>query len=268
MRQTSFVSSMDSRLGATVWDGDGPRHVLLHGLSSNARTWRAVAGMLAADGAAIVAYDQRCHGTSERTAGGFDIAGFADDAILVLDQLGWPDATVVGQSWGGNVAVEVAARHRDRCRSVIGVDGGFIHLASRFDSWEACAAALAPPRFQGLSAGDVRTRLRDMHPEWSQAGIEDTLGNFRETNDGFVEPALAFDDHMEILRSLFEHDPAARLRRSDTPSLAIAARPSMIDAADIESIGFDAVAWIDGDHDLHVHRPSAVADAIRRFAWE
>ncbi len=268
MRETSFVSSMDSRLGTTVWDGDGPRHVLLHGLSSNARTWRAVAGRLAAHGAAVVAYDQRCHGTSERTDGSFDIAGYADDAVRVLDQLGWQDATVVGQSWGGNVAVEVAARHPDRCRSVIGVDGGFIHLASRFDSWDTCAAALAPPRFSGVSADDVRSRLRDMHPDWSQTGIEDTLGNFRETNDGFVEPALPFDDHMQILHSLFEHDPADRLRRADAPSLAIAARPSTVDATDIESIGFDAVTWIDGDHDLHVHRPDAVTDAIRRFAWE
>jgi len=48
--------------------------VLLHGLSSNARTWDGVAPRLAAEGLRPVAIDQRGHGESEQPSSGYDFA--------------------------------------------------------------------------------------------------------------------------------------------------------------------------------------------------
>ncbi len=41
-------------------------YILVHGLSSNARTWDQVAARLAAAGHQVVAIDQRGHGLSEK----------------------------------------------------------------------------------------------------------------------------------------------------------------------------------------------------------
>ena len=49
------------------------------------------------------------------TAGApFDLDVQADDAIAVLDALGWSDAVVLGHSWGGYLLLHVLAAHPER----------------------------------------------------------------------------------------------------------------------------------------------------------
>ena len=66
----------------------------------------------------------RCYLHSQ---GGIDIDDHADDAIALMDHLGWDQAVVVAWSLGVNVAFELAARHPERIAgllSVAGVPGG------------------------------------------------------------------------------------------------------------------------------------------------
>ena len=85
--------------------------VLVHGLASNARLWDGVATELARRDHPVAAIDLRGHGRSDKPDGGHDGATVADDVALVVDALGWSRPAVVGQSWGGNVVVELAHRH-------------------------------------------------------------------------------------------------------------------------------------------------------------
>ena len=69
----------------------------------------------------VITFDPRGNGASERTRDpkhhGLD--RFAGDAIAVLDACGHAGATVVGNSVGGAVALDVAAEHPDRVDALV-----------------------------------------------------------------------------------------------------------------------------------------------------
>src|SRR5205814_1709852 len=95
-------------LHVNVWpDGEGVPFLLVHGLASNARMWDGVASALAGLGHPVAAVDQRGHGRSDKPDSGYDFITVTDDLVAVLDGLGFERSVAVGQSWGGNVVVEL-----------------------------------------------------------------------------------------------------------------------------------------------------------------
>jgi len=257
------------------WEGgegaDGGRPVpflLVHGLASNARTWEAVAGLLAAQGHPVAAVDQRGHGLSDAPDGGYDFDTLCDDLEGVLDALGYERAVVVGQSTGGNIAVELARRAGHRLAGVGGVDGGALELQERWPRWEDCAATLAPPRLAGTPVADMAARFRLAHRDWDDWAIEATLANFEVLDDATVRPRLSLEHHMLILRSLWEHRPSVILPELTTPMVLILAdsgdawSTEKKAAADRAAILLDRgrVHWVKpADHDIHVQQPARVA---------
>jgi pimeloyl-ACP methyl ester carboxylesterase len=101
--------------------GDGPPVLLLHG--GPGLSFEYLDGLDAelGDGYRIAAYQQRGVGPST-TDGPFDLATAADDAASVLDHLGWGRAWVVGHSWGGHLAVQLADRIPQRLLGAVVVD--------------------------------------------------------------------------------------------------------------------------------------------------
>ena len=259
-------------LYAVEWDGaPGAVPVLLvHGLASNCRTWEAVAGLLADAGHPVVALDQRGHGLSDQPDHGYDFATLCDDLVAVLDGLGWLRAVVVGQSTGGNIAVELARRAPERLAGVAGIDGGVLELQDRFPEWEHCATALAPPPLAGTPVATVREWIRASHPDWDDWGIEATLANLEVLADSTVRARLSRDHHMRILRALWEHRPSTFLGELTVPVLLLLADADDDHAADRRAAGERAarllrhgsVHWESADHDIHVHRPARVAKLL------
>jgi len=92
---------------------DAPRIVLIHSLALDCGIWDGVVGTMKND-AAILTYDCRGHGRSERRAGTFTAELFARDVAELLDRVGWPDATVAGCSMGGCVALALAGLYPQR----------------------------------------------------------------------------------------------------------------------------------------------------------
>ncbi len=59
----------------------------------------------------VVHYDQRGLGRTSIPAGPYSMDGYADDAAALIAAMGWPSAHVVGTSFGGMVALNLAIRH-------------------------------------------------------------------------------------------------------------------------------------------------------------
>jgi 3-oxoadipate enol-lactonase len=105
--------------------GDGPPIVLLHAGIVDSRAWEPVATRLAAAGFRVVAFDRR--GTGHSITDDIDFS-HRDDVRRVMDALSVDRACLVGNSIGGQIAVDVAVESPDRVAALVAVAanvGGF-----------------------------------------------------------------------------------------------------------------------------------------------
>ena len=263
-------------LSAIPWslEGDEVPIVLVHGLASNARLWDGVGPVLARRGHPVMAVDQRGHGLSSKPDGGYDFETITRDLHRLVSRLGWSDRApvLVGQSWGGNVVLDLAVRHPEGIGGLVFVDGGTIELCARFADWPTCEAALSPPALAGTAFGQVESWIRGNHPDWPETGIQGTLANMEVLGDGTVRPWLSREHHIEILRHLWEHHPPALYPHVDPAVVLIMAedrsnsrwmngKRAEVTAA-MTGLRAATVHWIEGDHDLHAQYPEQVAGLI------
>ena len=87
--------------------GTGPRLLFLNGSGATLATSRPLVEAFTG-GFDVVAHDQRGLGRSRLAPGPYAMADYAEDALGLLDRVGWPTCRVVGISFGGMVAQEVA----------------------------------------------------------------------------------------------------------------------------------------------------------------
>jgi pimeloyl-ACP methyl ester carboxylesterase len=257
------------RLHTYRWPGDPAKTpvLLVHGLASNALLWQGVAAALAAAGHDVAAVDLRGHGRSPKPDDGYDFATICADLIDTIDDLGFDRPVVAGQSWGGNVAMELAASHGGRVRGIACVDGGWMTF-SHFESWEAMRDRLTPPALEGLAAAQIEARFRAAHPDWPESGIQGALACFEVRADGTVAPWLTRDRHLQILRAMWDEDLPSVWRSVDVPVLLVPCDEGVpwMDhkrgevAACAEAVGDARVRWFTADHDVHAQFPAEVAE--------
>lgn len=253
-----------------------PSFLLVHGLASNALLWDEVAAELARAGHGAYAVDLRGHGESDLPDTGFDTATAAADLAAVATALELADLVVVGQSWGGNVVVRLAAEHPALVRALALVDGGWIDLTAQFDTWEECETALRPPDLDGLRADQLRDSLRRAHPDWSPAAVEATAANLRVHPDGTVSRRLPVPRHMEIVRDMWDDPPQRFYPALAMPVLLVPAVPddperaartrARVGAAARALAGAAIREYPGGDHDLHAQHPRELAADLLRLA--
>ena len=95
-------------------DGDRPRLLFINGTGGDLRQKpRLIDGPLTKD-CQILAHDQRGLGQSGKPDTTYTMADYADDAAALLDHVDWDSAHVLGVSFGGMVAQELALRHPGR----------------------------------------------------------------------------------------------------------------------------------------------------------
>jgi pimeloyl-ACP methyl ester carboxylesterase len=103
--------------------GKGETVLLLHGLAGSSRTWRAVVPELsrAYD---VIAPDLLGHGESAKPMGDYSLGAFASGLRDFLAALDVPRATIVGHSFGGGVAMQLAYQHPEVCDRLVLVSSG------------------------------------------------------------------------------------------------------------------------------------------------
>jgi len=102
--------------------GGGPPLVLLHGLTANAQFFGGLLGAGLAEHHDVIRVDLRGRGLSDKPATGYSMAEHAADVLAVLDAAQLDDAIVCGHSFGGMLAMWLAAHHPDRVRRQVLLD--------------------------------------------------------------------------------------------------------------------------------------------------
>ena len=93
--------------------GSGPRLLFINGTNADLRRKQPYVDKLN-EHFTVLRYDQRGLGQTEKPDKHYSMADYADDAAALMDLAGWDDAAVLGVSFGGSVAQELARRHPDR----------------------------------------------------------------------------------------------------------------------------------------------------------
>lgn len=259
------------------WGGSGQPLLLLHGLASTCHIWDMVAPILA-ENHAVIALDQRGHGESAKPNHGFDFASVTQDVLGVIKHLGRAAPVVVGHSWGGSVALELAVRAPESLKGMAWVDGGMINASARYSSIEDAKAEMSPPDFTGVKLEDFKERVRNRHQGAGMApgshGV--VMANFEVLEDDTIRARLTRANHLRIIDALWNHHPAELYQQVKCPVLIMPARqqsdPATQDRGQRRFMSVDEAeqelptsktVWLeDCIHDVPIQRPELVADLL------
>lgn len=103
---------------AVEYAGAGEVVIFMHGIGGNRRNWYSQLPAFAPSFKAV-AWDARGYGDSDDYEGPLNFGSYADDIVRVLDHFGAKRAHVVGLSMGGRIAMDFAARHGERLRTLV-----------------------------------------------------------------------------------------------------------------------------------------------------
>ena len=260
----------------------GGNVVALHGLGSSCRWYDLVAPLLA-DTHRILAPDQRGHGQTEQLPTGYDWQSVAADVVEFMDVIGVDRPAVVGHSWGGYVALALAAKFPQRLSRVVLIDGGFMD----WTRWPGADREwfnnlLKPRRVTGTSEQYLAAQRTHLADSWS-AELEPIIMSMVHTGeDGRVEDILDPGNHAQVLEALWSEPPSSMFDQVQCPTLIVPAGPQqhstgsqfarmreeMARAAEV-AIQDCRVEWVpDTIHDIGYHKPAELSAIIRRFLAE
>ncbi len=265
--------------------GAPPPVVLLHGLNANARYWTGVASALSGGptpGRRVLAPDLRGHGATGPLAGGLGLEDTRSDLRAWLDMLQLPRVDLVGHSFGGKAALDLAAAYPERVRRLVLVDPVPPQgLHPLFWLVRPLAAAIfAPERGPFADEAALQQAARRIcwlrhAPPWMQRAF---AANFRQdrrfAKNGepgaalvHVLDARSFDYLYERVIPQLSPLPLDRVRM-----------PVLLIRATYSAMPFDdQVRWLRarlpqlrttrlaGEHSLHAVNPAGLARQLRSF---
>ncbi len=261
------------------WGGDAAPILALHGLASSAHWYDIVAPMLREHGR-IIAPDQRGHGQSTQAASGYDWQTVASDAVGLMDHLGFDKATVLGHSWGGNVASNLAAKFPERVEKLVLIDGGFVGRRNQPGAtWESFRDRVRPRDVTGTRE-EFLDRLRVQLAECWSSELERIVQTMvYEDDNGQIQDILRPENHAQVIRAMWDEPPSVTLPLVQCPVLLVPAGPrperagsefaqmraEMVEMAS-KAIKDCRVHWIPNTmHDIGYHKPRELADVIIEF---
>lgn len=253
--------------------------VLLHCFSCSMHWFDRLAPLLGADHR-VIRVELLGHGGSEKPRSGYEITDQSAAVAEALSQMGVSNATVVGHSLGGAVAVDLASRSPELATGVL-----TIGTAPEADLAELSALARLGAR---PLIGPALKRITDIAPSsMVQDQIEQAFAPGFNLAEGFENPDQVVDDLRSVTYSAFhdarqafddyvnESSLAVRLAESGTPAVAIfgsedqivedqqAAVAAYADAPNVETVILDGIG-----HSANVEAPEAVAPLILKLADE
>ncbi|MCU1464543.1 MAG: alpha/beta hydrolase fold [Actinomycetia bacterium] len=250
--------------------GAGPRLLFLNGSGSTLASSSLLVDPFAAR-FDVVAHDQRGLGNTEIPTGPYTMGDYAADAIALLDAVGWDRCRVVGVSFGGMVAQELAVTAPERverlalCCTSPGGAGGASYPLHELASLPVAERA------------EIGTRLLDTRfdREWlashpGDRGLAEMMAARRADAD---KNADELRGETEQLRARAGHDVCDRLRLVSAPTLIAGGRyDGIAPVANAEAIATRVphaeLRLYEGGHAFFAQDPKALPEILDFLADE
>jgi len=264
------------------WGGEGPPLLALHGLASSAHWYDLVAPYLRSKHR-VIAPDQRGHGQTSQANTGYDWQSLTSDAVGLLDHLGISRASVFGHSWGATVALNLAVRFPDRVSALGLIDGG-ISRSNRpsnapSETWDQAKARVRPRDVSGTRQEFLHRLQAQLSFCWNDQIERMVQTMVYEDQDGQIQDILRPENHLQVMRAMWEESASAVYDKVACPTIIIPAGPTPeradteramakrtgVDAAS-RSIRQSQVRWIpETVHDIGYHKPRELAEVMLEF---
>jgi 3-oxoadipate enol-lactonase len=196
-----------------VDDPEAPLVVLVHGIliDSLASYFFTISKPFADSGVATLMYDLRGHGKTDKPPAGYSLSDYAADLIALLDEAGiHRPVYLLGNSFGGSLALFIAARYPERAAGVV-----MIEAEAPVAEWGEKLAGIFEASNKYLSRKDVQTYLTLRHGRHLAKQSRAALATLASTR---IEQEMPYSD-------LLTHEELSGLA---VPVLAIYAGDSII----------------------------------------
>jgi pimeloyl-ACP methyl ester carboxylesterase len=160
-----MIDTGAASLHVTVYEGNGPRLLLIHGIGSSGAGWDPVIDDLAAEFSPIT-FDLRGHGQSDKPDHGYLYPDYVADIEGLLGALELDNPLVIGHSLGGILTLWWAARHPDQAAALVIEDSPLRSgedFRPAFDGWL---------KLNALSLPELRQYYASEYPEWPPDMVE------------------------------------------------------------------------------------------------
>ncbi|HLI09472.1 MAG TPA: alpha/beta hydrolase [Ktedonobacteraceae bacterium] len=195
-----------------------PPAVLLHGITSSARSWARV-GPVLADRYRVYALDMRGHGDSVKPApGAYSLRHSADDAAAFIEALDLKRPLLGGHSWGGATAIVLASgawsqQPAPELSCVILEDPAH-NIGSGKGSAEEQAATFL--KDIGRPAEELHPEIQASSPGWTEADIEGKIDALQKvTREAVISVFADCEQHGNLLPLLSTIAAPILLMRAD-----------------------------------------------------
>jgi 3-oxoadipate enol-lactonase len=239
--------------------GQGEPLLLHHGYTASRVNWMPVAERLK-DRYQIILMECRGTGESEHTQSGYEIAQYALDVVGLLDHLALERVAFAGHSMGGGIGFQLGVHHSARLMKLIlkaAIPSGGIGPYSQ---------ELLDQQLAARTRGDRTFFLNRYHQGRTLAELED--------NDWFEDRVnhlmTISDGHLAGgLETMSNFNLTAQLDNLTTPTLVIAGSGDGLLNANLQDYqrlpNADLAVLSRVGHEVAVHAPDAVAEAIDKF---
>jgi 3-oxoadipate enol-lactonase len=204
----------------------------------------------------LLQYDQRGLGQSAVPEGPYTMQDYADDAAGLLDAMDWDSSLVLGVSFGGMVAQELAIRHPERVRRLV--------LACT-STGGAGGASYPLHELVGLEAEtSLDKRLPLLDTRWDAAWRSDNPEMVAMIAEGFrLADGGPGDGPLKQLEARRHHDTSERLAQIGCPTLVCGGRydglaPPSNSEFLATTIPGAQLAFFDGGHLFMMQDPAAM----------
>jgi pimeloyl-ACP methyl ester carboxylesterase len=219
-----FVTANGIQLHYVDWSSEAggwrPPVVLLHSGLGSGHCWDLVGPQLASAGFHALAPDMRGRGRSARPPGGYDLRTIAEDIFHFIQAVCPERVTVVGHSYGGYVALVLAALYPNLLSKLVLVDGGI--WSSEGQSWEQFSLEMQQTTwtYPSLSAY-LDTQRESAGLFWSPEVARALVTTVQTEPDGAVRECMTPAAWEQTLLSMWRYRPESLYPHIACPTLVV-----------------------------------------------